>query len=128
MEHEELTEKIIGCAMTVHRVLAEGFGVGVPECPCDGLEVGSMRIEWPLDVTYDGVIVGKFEPDMMVNGQIILEIKAVQTMATAHEVQLVNYLTATGIEVGLVLNFGASRLEFNASTAPIAQNHRRQGN
>jgi GxxExxY protein len=60
----------------------------------------------------DGVVVGDFSADMLIEELVLIENKAVQALLTAHEVQLVNYLTATGIEIGLLLNFGASRLEF----------------
>ena len=65
-----------------------------------------------LCVKYDGVIVGDFVADIVVNGALLIENKAVQNLVLAHEVQLVNYLTATGIDEGLLLNFGAVRLEF----------------
>jgi GxxExxY protein len=114
MEHEKLTEAIIGCAMTVHRVLGPGFLESVyknaftHEMGKAGLGV---ECEKPITVRYDGIPVGQFAADMLVNSLVLIENKAVQTLTTAHEVQLVNYLTATGIEIGLLINFGASRLE-----------------
>jgi GxxExxY protein len=59
-----------------------------------------------------GFRVGEFFADMLVEGVILIENKAIQALAPAHETQLVNYLTATGIDIGLLFNFGASRLEF----------------
>lgn len=115
MEDEALTEKIIGCAMQVHRTLGPGFLESVYQKALahDLRKVGLHVIcQHPIQVTYDGVIVGDFIADMLVEGRIIIELKAVQTLAKAHEVQLVNYLTATGIEIGLLLNFGAASLEF----------------
>jgi GxxExxY protein len=115
VEHEKLTETIIGCAMTVHRALGPGFLESVyhnalaHELRKEGMEVECKK---PLKVSYDGVVVGEFEPDMIVERTVIVENKGVQSLAMAHEAQLVNYLTATGIEIGLLLNFGASRLEF----------------
>ena len=67
-------------------------------------------------MTYEGVIVGDFSADMLVENLILIENKAVHALVPAHEVQLVNYLTATGIEIGLLLNFGAERLEFKRKT------------
>ena len=61
---------------------------------------------------YDGQIVGACTADVLVDDSVIVELKAVQTLAKAHEVQLVNYLVATGLDEGLLLNFGAERLEF----------------
>ena len=71
-----------------------------------------VECEVPLRVVYDGVVVGEFAADLFVNGNVIVENKAVQNLCSSHEVQLVNYLTATGIDVGLLLNFGSSELEF----------------
>jgi len=62
-------------------------------------------------VYYDVQIVGAFTADLLVNDSLIVELKAIQSLAKAHEVQLVNYLVATGIDEGLLLNFGAERLE-----------------
>ncbi len=115
MEEEALTEKIIGCAMQVHRTLGPGFLESVYEkALAHELRKAGLTVicQHPIQVTYDGVIVGDFIADMLVEGRIIIELKAVQTLAKAHEVQLVNYLTATGIEIGLLLNFGAASLEF----------------
>lgn len=75
-----------------------------------------VECERKVQVTYDGVIVGDFSCDMLVEGCVLVENKAVVALAPAHEVQLVNYLTATGIEVGLLLNFGTQRLEFKRKT------------
>jgi GxxExxY protein len=119
VERGELTEKIIGCAMTVHRTLGPGFLESVYqnslayELRKTGLEVECER---KIQVIYDGVVVGDFSADMLVEKVILIENKAVQTLAPAHEVQLVNYLTATGIEIGLLLNFGAERLQFKRKT------------
>jgi GxxExxY protein len=114
-EHAPLTEVIIGCAMKVHRRLGAGFLESVYQ---RALIVELARVgmkadrEMRIAVYYEGVQVGDFVADLVINDVVILEIKAVRTLAPAHEVQLVNYLTATGIDVGLLLNFGAARLEY----------------
>jgi GxxExxY protein len=119
MEHQELTENIIGCAMKVHSALGPGFLESVyqkamtHELRKTGLMV---ECEKPIAVHYEGVVVGDFSADLLVENTVILELKANQTLAPANEVQLVNYLTATGVEVGLLLNFGADRLEFKRKT------------
>jgi GxxExxY protein len=119
VEHQDITEKIIGCAMTVHRVLGSGFLESVYQKAL-AHELGKAGLQvvcrMPIKVTYDGIDVGKFEADMLVEDSILIENKAVQTLALIHEVQLVNYLTATGIEVGLLINFGAKQLEFKRKT------------
>jgi GxxExxY protein len=115
MEEQKLTETIIGCAMKVHSTLGSGFLESVyqkalaHELRKAGLKVESER---PITVHYDSVAVGDFSADLLVEDLVMLELKANQALAPANEVQLVNYLTATGIEIGLLLNFGAERLEF----------------
>ena len=129
MEYAELTEKIIGCAITVHRTLGPGFlesvyqNALVHELRKADLEVECER---KIQVTYDGIVVGDFSADMLVQKVILIENKAVQTLVPAHEVQLVNYLTATGIEIGLLFNFGAERLEFKRKTRTYRPRDNRQ--
>lgn len=100
--------------MRVHSVLGSGFLESVyekalaHEVQKAGLVV---KCQLPLQVFYDGIVVGDFIADMLVAGVILIENKAVQTLTPAHEVQLVNYLTATQIEIGLLLNFGAASLQ-----------------
>jgi GxxExxY protein len=101
--------------MTVHRVLGPGFLESVyqnafqHELTKAGLAIECGGI---LKVTYDGVVVGSFVFDILVERLVLVENKAVQVLAAIHEVQLVNYLTATDVEIGLLINFGADRLEF----------------
>ena len=71
-----------------------------------------MVCEKPLIVMYDGISVGEFSADMVIDEAVIVENKAVRALAPAHEVQLVNYLNATGKDVGLLINFGGFSLEF----------------
>ena len=99
MEEERLTEKIIGCAMKVHSLLNRLSGVRV--CKGAGLQVGrsglKVECEKAITVKYDGVIVGEFSTDKLVEEKVIVEEKAVHALVPAHEVQLVNYLTATAL-------------------------------
>ena len=67
--------------------------------------------EVPINVHYNNVIVGEFRADIIVEDSVILELKAIQKLSTIHEAQLVNYLTATNIEHGLLINFGSEKLE-----------------
>jgi GxxExxY protein len=115
MEDKELTAKIIGCAMKIHSTLGPGFVESVyQKALAHELEKAGFRVECekPITVQYDGIVVGEFSADMLVEQSVLVELKANQTLAPANEVQLVNYLTATGIEIGLLLNFGAEHLEF----------------
>ncbi len=112
---DQLTEEVIGLAMKVHRTLGPGFLESVYqkalmlELVHAGCRVDSEK---PLKVIYEGVVIGDFSPDLMVDDRLIIELKAVQALAVMHEVQTVNYLTATGIDDALLLNFGASSLQF----------------
>jgi GxxExxY protein len=111
----DLSGQVIGAAMKVHSALGPGFLESVYrnaliwELQKAGLEAEAER---PISVRYDGQIVGIFTADLLVNDSLIVELKAIQSLAKAHEVQLVNYLVATGIDEGLLLNFGAERLEY----------------
>lgn len=115
MKEHELTEKIIGCAMKIHSTLGPGFLESVyQKALAHELHKAGLRVECekPITVHYDGVVVGEFSADLLVGQNVMVELKANQALVPANEVQLVNYLTATGIEIGLLLNFGAERLEF----------------
>ena len=110
-KYAELTEKIIKAAQNVHNRLGYGFlekvyhNAMVLELRKTGLEAASEKA---ITVCYDGQVIGEYFADIVVADKVILEIKAVQTVNTAHEAQLVNYLKATNIDVGLLLNFGKS--------------------
>jgi GxxExxY protein len=114
MEHEALTGAIIGGAMRVHRALGPGYLEAVYvralawELRLAGHAVDCGR---RLTVRYRGCAVGVFVPDLVVEDRVIVELKAVERLVRAHEAQLMNYLVGTGIEVGLLLNFGADRLQ-----------------
>lgn len=111
----DLCGHVIGAAMKVHSALGPGFLESVYqnaliwELRKAGLEAEAGK---PIAVQYDQQIVGAFTADLLVDGSLIVELKATQSLAKAHEVQLVNYLVATGIGEGLRLNFGAQRLEY----------------
>jgi len=111
----DLAGKVIGLAMKVHSALGAGFLESVyQKALAHELTKSGIRFESekPLKVIYDGILVGDFVADLLVEEELIVELKAVQCLAAAHEVQTVNYLVATGIDVGLLINFGAERLEF----------------
>jgi GxxExxY protein len=111
----DLCGQVIGAAMKVHSILGPGFlesvyqNALVWELQKSGFKVDAQR---SITVHYDGQVVGVFTADLLVNDSLMLELKANQLVAKAHEVQLVNYLVATGIDEGLLLNFGAERLEY----------------
>ena len=114
MEYKNVTETIIGCAYRVYNKMGFGFLESVYEkCLLIELHKAGMDAESqkPITVYYDDEIVGEFVADIIVNDTIILELKSVRRVVKAHEVQLVNYLVATGKPIGLILNFGESKVE-----------------
>jgi GxxExxY protein len=112
---DSLTQLVIGAAMAVHRALGPGFLESVYQKAL-AVELKSLGISFreqaPRVVVYRGEVVGEFVADIVVEDGLIVELKSTLTLATMHEVQLVNYLSATGIEHGLLINFGAPSLEF----------------
>ncbi len=112
---ETLTGAIIGCAMEVHKILGPGFLESVYEkALAIELELHGYTCErqTPIQATYKGHPVGDFVSDLLVDKRVIVEFKACQTLHDRHSIQLVNYLTATGIDNGLLLNFGTDSLQF----------------
>lgn len=102
MLHEEITSRIIGCAYTVYNILGSGYLESAYEkCMMIELQRESLRAESqvPIAINYKGFPVGNFIADIVVEGVIIVELKAVENIMKIHEVQLVNYLNATGKEV-----------------------------
>ena len=114
MELGEITEKIIGCAYRVYNKMGFGFLESVYEkCLMIELLKAGLRAESqkPIRVVYENEIVGEFVADIIVNDTIILELKSVRQIASAHEIQLVNYLVATGKPVGLIINFAEQSVQ-----------------
>ncbi len=114
MEYKEVTETIIGCAYRVYNKMGFGFLESVYEkCLLIELHKSGLNTESqkPITVYYEDEIVGEFVADIIVNDAIIIELKSVKRIIKAHEVQLVNYLVATGKPVGLILNFGERKVE-----------------
>jgi GxxExxY protein len=112
--HGEITRQIIGAAFEVWKVLSYGFLEKVYENALaeELLRRGlSVQQQFPIDVYYKGVLVGKYTADLLVEGKVIVEIKAEKVYNPQHEAQLLNYLKATGIKVGLLLNFGEQKCE-----------------
>ncbi len=109
MKHEKLTEMIIGCAYRVYNKMGFGFLESVYE-NCLMIELRkaelSAKAQQGLTVYYDKVIVGEFIADIIVEDLVVIELKSVREISPMHEVQLVNYLTATGKDIGLLINFG----------------------
>jgi GxxExxY protein len=109
MKYREVTAKIINCAYKVHRELGFGFLESVYQnaLAIELIKAGlQVEKEKKIQVNYDGQVIGDFVADILVDEKVILELKSVKEIHPAHEAQLINYLKATGIEVGLLINFG----------------------
>ncbi len=109
-----LTERIIGCAFQVLNTLGAGFLEKVYEnALAHELRKFGLAIvqQQGITVMYDGVIVGQYNVDLLVDETVIVELKAIKTLDTAHTAQCINYLKATGLHLCLLLNFGKPRLE-----------------
>lgn len=111
MDVNYLTHQIIGFSFKIHKALGVGFLESVYENALK-IELGRIGVsalqQELLQVFYDGQQVGHFTPDLWIPDLLIIEVKSVQALSKAHEVQLVNYLTATRIDNGLLINFGPS--------------------
>jgi GxxExxY protein len=111
--NDPLSGKVIGCAMAVHRELGFGFLESVFHRALE-LELAAAGLNFEsekrMTVFYRGKVVGYFIADLVVEGTLVVELKAVEMVAKAHEVQLVNYLTAANIDHGLLINFGTESL------------------
>ena len=108
---DEITDRIIGCCFKVHRFLGPGFLEKVYEnALMIELEKCGLRArqQVPMAVNYEGRTVGEYFADIVVEDGVICELKAAETLSKEHEFQLVHYLTATGIEIGLLIDFGRS--------------------
>ena len=108
---DKLTEIIIGCAFKVHNTLGEGFVEKVYENALKyELEKHGLKVkqQFIIVVYYENIIVGSYKADLFVEDEIIIELKAIQNLVKADEVKIVNYLTATKKDIGLLINFGPS--------------------
>ena len=111
MIEDALTQEIIAAAYQVHKILGGGFLEKVYENAMV-VELGKRDIlvqqQYPIEVFYEGQRVGQYYADLWVDNQVVVELKALENLSKEHEVQLVHYLSATGVEIGLLINFGSS--------------------
>ena len=116
MKYEDLTRKIIGCAMTVHSSLGSGFQEVIyqralaVEFKYTGIQ---FEREKEMTIHYRDEKIGKRRADFFIENCVMLEIKAVSELRPEHKAQAINYLEAYQMEIGLLFNFGAIRLEYN---------------
>ena len=114
MDVEELIKQVIQCAYNVRMKLSAGFLESVYRNAllielCDNSLKADKEV--PINVHYNDIVVGEFRADIIVENSVIIELKATQHLLPTHEAQLVNYLTATDIEHGLLINFGSEKIE-----------------
>lgn len=113
--YKHLSFAIIGAAMEVHKILGSGFLESVYQ---GSLEKELVLREIPferkvkLPVSYKSELVGEYESDLVVDGKIVVEIKTISRLNSAHEAQAIHYLTATGLQLALLINFGSGSLEY----------------
>lgn len=115
MQHQEITQKIIGCAMKVHSTLGNGFQEVIYQRAL-ALEMGYGKLaferEKEMPIFYREEQIGTRRVDFFVDGKIMVELKAVIKLEDVHLAQAMNYLEAYNMEIGLLINFGAKSLEF----------------
>ena len=121
MKHQALTERIIGCVVQVHRTLGPGFVESIYhkalllELRSSGLQVQTER---EVVVRYLGEEVGRHRIDLIVEEAVVLELKAVPQLVAVHYAQVRSYLRASGLRVGLLVNFGRERADFRRIDSP----------
>ena len=117
----ELTGKIIGCAMEVHKFLGNGFQEVIYQRALAiemGLQGLSFSREHEMSIHYKGEDIGKRRVDFFIEGQVMLEIKALVQLEDVHLAQAINYLEAYGLDIGLLINFGNRSLQFKRVMKP----------
>jgi len=118
-KYSELTGKIIGCAMKVHSQLGNGFQEVIYQRAL-AIELGAIALpferEMEMSIFYNGIAIGTRRVDFLVDGKVMVELRAVTKLEDVHLAQAINYLEAYKLEIGLLINFGARSLEFKRLT------------
>lgn len=113
--YSDLTREIIGAAMEVHKTLGNGFLESVyEEALAIEFDLRKVRYERQksIDVFYKGLLAKQFVCDFLVGEKVLVELKALKAITNIEEAQILNYLRATGVEVGLLINFGEQSLKY----------------
>jgi len=114
VEDDPLTSKVIGLAIKVHTELGTGFVESIYHRALE-IELANAGLDFvseaPLTVFYQGRVVGSFAADLIIEGRLLLELKAVEILPVSAEVQTINYLKACRLDIGLILNFGTAPLQ-----------------
>ncbi len=115
MKHEDLTRRIIGCAMKVHSALGSGFQEVIYQRALD-IEMKKQSLgfarEMEMPIYYDGIAIGTRRVDFFVEDVIMVELKAIAELNDSHLAQAINYLEAYNLPIGLLINFGSKSLTF----------------
>jgi GxxExxY protein len=113
--HNELTREIIGAAMEVHKTLGSGFLENVYE-EALAIELDIRKVYYErqrgIDIFYKGLLAKQFICDLLVGGKVLVELKALKNITGIEEAQILNYMKATGLEIGLLINFGEQSLNY----------------
>ncbi|HKK81219.1 MAG TPA: GxxExxY protein [Prolixibacteraceae bacterium] len=115
MKYQDITHKIIGAAMEVHKILGNGFQEIIYQraLEIEMFQQGlSFEREYEMDIFYKGERIGGRRVDFFLEGEIMVELKALIELEDVHMAQAMNYLEAYGVEIGLLINFGAKSLQF----------------
>ncbi len=122
----DLTGKVIGCAMEVHRIIGNGFQEVIYQRAL-AIEMAQNNIsfsrEHEMDIFYKGQKIGLRRVDFFVEGKIMLELKAVVQLDDMHLAQAINYLEIYRLDIGLLINFGKRSLQFKRVMKPKSKNH-----
>ncbi len=115
MEFDELSNRVIGCAIEVHRILGPGLLESTYEaCLAREMQLRGLdfHLEWPLPVHYKGLRLDcGYRVDLLVEDRLIVELKAVEQVLAVHRAQILSYMKLAGIHTGLLINFNASALK-----------------
>jgi GxxExxY protein len=113
-QNDPLTGAVIGCAIQIHKVWGPGFLENIFHSAL-AHELNKARIEYiseaRLKAMYDGIVLGDYVADFVVKQRVVVELKAVDQLVQAHEIQWVNYLAAIRFDVGLLINFGGQKIQ-----------------
>ena len=117
----DLTGKIIGCAMEVHRILGNGFQEVIYQRAM-AIEMSRQGLQFSreheMEIFYKGENIGKRRVDFFVDGKVMVELKAIVQLEDVHLAQAINYLEAYGLDIGLLINFGNTSLQFKRVMKP----------
>ena len=123
--YKHLSFAIIGAAMEVHNILGSGFLEAVYQVALEKeLKLRKIPFEHKvkLPISYKGELIGEYEADLVVDEKIVVELKSTSRFSSAHEAQAIHYLTATGMQLALLINFGAGSLEYRRVIKSERQN------